>query len=47
MNDYENYISTQEACELYKVSISTLRKWDREGINCYSDLDSYMFKYIK
>ncbi len=31
MNDYENYISTQEACELYKVSISTLRKWDREG----------------
>jgi putative resolvase len=31
MNDYENYIGTQDACELYKVSVSTLRKWDREG----------------
>jgi len=31
MNDYTNYIDSREACEFFQVSISTLRKWDREG----------------
>ena len=31
MNDYAKYIGPQEACELFQVSISTLRRWDREG----------------
>ena len=31
MNDYTNYIDSREACEFLQVSISTLRKWDREG----------------
>tara|TARA_B100000029_G_scaffold457420_1_gene486108 strand:- start:317 stop:898 length:582 start_codon:yes stop_codon:yes gene_type:complete len=28
MNDY---INTKDACELYQVSVSTLRRWDKEG----------------
>ena len=31
INDYTKYVDSREACELFQVSISTLRKWDREG----------------
>jgi excisionase family DNA binding protein len=31
MNDYTKYIGSSEACELFQVSVGTLRKWDREG----------------
>ena len=31
MNEPSEYICTKDACELFQVSVSTLRKWDREG----------------
>ena len=31
MNGDVEYVSSQEACKLFQVSISTLRRWDNEG----------------
>jgi predicted site-specific integrase-resolvase len=31
MNEQKKYISTQDACDFFQISISTLRRWDKEG----------------